>query len=102
MDNYSARSPFFSMTGTDAFWDGSVPNPISVGSDNPSLSIPSTRPEASAAGAGDTLHGQDLGPVSVVSRGGVIPTLSTVTTTVSRSVNSSGSLNPIPGQSHGH
>ena len=70
MDNNSARSPFFSMTGTGAFWDGSIPNPILVGSDNPSLSIPSTRPEASAAGAGDTLHDQDLGPVPVVSRGG--------------------------------
>ena len=71
MDNISARSPFFSMTGTDAFWDGSIPNPILVGSDNPSLSTPSTRPEASAAGAGDTLHDQDLGPVPVVSRGGL-------------------------------
>jgi hypothetical protein len=34
----------------------------------------------------------------VVPGGGVIPTLSIVTSTVSRSVNSSGSLNPVPGQ----
>jgi hypothetical protein len=37
----------------------------------------------------------------VVPGGGVIPTLSIVTSTVSRSVNSSGSLNPVPGQSMG-
>ena len=44
---------------------------------------------------------QDLGPVPVVPGGGVIPTVSIVTSTVSRSVNSSGSLNPVPGQSTG-
>ena len=37
----------------------------------------------------------------VVPGGGIIPTLSIVTSTVSRSVNSSGSLNPVPGQSMG-
>ena len=47
------------------------------------------------------LHSQDLGPVPVVPGGGVIPTLSIVTSTVSRSVNSSGSLNHVPGQSMG-
>ena len=44
------------------------------------------------------LHSQDLGPVPVVPGGRVIPTLSIVTSTVSRSVNYSGSLNPVPGQ----
>jgi hypothetical protein len=48
-----------------------------------------------------SLHSQDLGPVPVVPGGGVIPTLSIVTSTVSRSVNSSGSLYPVPGQSMG-
>ena len=47
------------------------------------------------------MHSQDLRPVPVVPGGGVIPTLSIVTSTVSRSVNSSGSLNPVPGQSMG-
>ena len=37
----------------------------------------------------------------MVPGGGIIPTLSIVTSTVSRSVNSSGSLNPEPGQSMG-
>jgi hypothetical protein len=39
--------------------------------------------------------------VPVEPEGGVIPTLSIVTSTVSRSVNSSGALNPVPGQSMG-
>jgi hypothetical protein len=37
--------------------------------------------------------------VPVIPGGGVIPTLSIVTSTVSRSVNSSACLNPVPGQS---
>ena len=49
----------------------------------------------------DILCSRDLGPVPVVPGGGVIPTLSIVTSTVSRPVNSSGSLNPVPGQSMG-
>ena len=73
-----------------------------VGSlNNPTSTLSSIRPEASAAGAGHSLHSQDLGPVPVVPGGGVIPTLSIVTSTVSRSVNSSGSLNLVPGQSMG-
>jgi hypothetical protein len=68
---------------------------------NPTSSLSSIRPEASAAGAGHSLHSRDLGPVPVVPGGGVIPTLSIVTSTVSRSVNSSASLNPVPGQSMG-
>ena len=94
-------SPHFPITGTDAFWDGSVPNPMIGSLNNPTSSLSSIRPEASAAGAGHSLHSQDLGPVPVVPGGGVIPTLSIVTSTVSRSVNSSGSLNPVPGQSMG-
>jgi hypothetical protein len=73
-----------------------------IGSLNsPTSSLFSIRPEASAAGAVHYLHSQDLGSVSVVPGGGVITTLSIVTSTVSRSVNSSGSLNPVPGQSMG-
>ena len=68
---------------------------------NPTSNLSSIRPEVSAAGAGHSLHSRDLGPVPVVPGGGVIPTLSIVTSTVSRSVNSSGSLNPVPGQSMG-
>jgi hypothetical protein len=68
---------------------------------NPTSSLSCIRPEASAADAGHSLHSQDLGPVPVVPGGGVIPTLSIVTSTVSRSVNSSGSMNLIPGQSMG-
>jgi hypothetical protein len=48
-----------------------------VGSlNNPTSSLSSIRTEASAAGAGHSLHSQDLGPVPVVPGGGVIPTLS--------------------------
>ena len=94
-------SPYFPITGTDAFWDGSVPNPMIGSLNNPTSSLSSICPEASAAGAGHSLHSRDLGPVPVVPGGGVIPTLSIVTSTASRSVNSSGSLNPIPGQSMG-
>jgi hypothetical protein len=97
----STSSPYFPITGTDAFWDGSVPNPMVGSLNNPTSSLSSIRPEASAAGAGHSLHSQDLGHVPVVPGGEVIPTLSIVTSTVSRSVNSSCSLNPVPGQSMG-
>jgi hypothetical protein len=40
---------------------------------NPTSSLSSIRPEASVAGAGHSLHSQDLGPVPVVPGGGVIP-----------------------------
>ena len=97
----NTSSPYFPITGTDTFWDGSVPNPMIGSLNNPTSSLSSIRPEASAAGTGHSLHSRDLGPVPVVPGGGVIPTLSIVTSTVSRSVNSSGSLNPVPGQSMG-
>ena len=76
-----------SITGRYCFWDGSVPNPlVSVGS--PTMSVSSIMPEPSGAGArvGDLA---DPGP----SRPKVgIPTLSTVTHTVSRPVNTTGSF----------
>ena len=97
----NTSSPYFPITGTYAFRDGSVPNPMIGSLYNPTSSLSSIRHEASAAGAGHSLHRQDLGPVPVVPGGGVVPTLSIVTSTVSRSVNSSGSLNPVPGQSMG-
>ena len=97
----SNSSPYFPITGTDAFWDGSVPSPMIGSLNSPTSSLSSIHPEASAAGAGHSLHSQDLGTVPVVPGGGIIPTLSIVTSTVSRSVNSSGSLNPEPGQSMG-
>ena len=90
----NTSSLYFPITGTDAFWDGSVPNPMIGSLNNPTSSVSSIRPEHS-------LHSRDLGPVPVVPGGGVIPTLSIVTSTVSRPVNSSGSLNPVPGQSMG-
>ena len=99
----STSIPYFPITGTDALWDGSVPSPMIGSLNNPTSSLSSIRPEASAAGAVHYfyLHSQDLGPVPVVPGGEVIITLSIVTSTVSRSVNSSGSLNPVPGQSMG-
>ena len=97
----NTSSPYFPITGTYAFWDGSVPHPMIGSHNNSTSSLSSIRPEASAADAGHSLHSQDLGPVPVVPGGGVIPTLSIVTSTVSRSVNSSGSMNLIPGQSMG-
>ena len=81
-------SPNFPITGTDAFWDGSVPTPMVGSLNNPTSSLSSIRPEVSAAGAGHSLQCQDLCPVPVISGEGVIPTLSIVTSTVSRSVSS--------------
>ena len=70
-----------SITGRDCFWDGSVPNPlVSVGS--PTMSVSSIMPEPSGAGA---RVGGLAGPVPSRPRVG-IPTLSTVTHTVSRPV----------------
>ena len=63
-------SPYFPITGTDAFWDGLVPNPMIGSLNNPTSSLSSIRPEVSAAGAGHSLHSQDLGPVSGTGRRG--------------------------------
>jgi hypothetical protein len=40
-------SPFKSITGSDTFWDGSIPNPLSVGIP---ISVSQTTPETSVAG----------------------------------------------------
>jgi hypothetical protein len=76
-----------SITGRDCFWDGSVPNPlVSVGS--PTMSVSSNMPEPSGAGA-------RVGGLAdpVLSRPKVgIPTLSTVTHTFSRQVNTTCSF----------
>jgi hypothetical protein len=40
-------SPFKSITGSDTFWDGSMPNPLSVGIPT---SVSQTTPETSVAG----------------------------------------------------
>jgi hypothetical protein len=70
-----------SITGRYCFWDGSVPNPlVSVGS--PTMSVSSIMPEPSGAGA---RVGSLAGPVPSKPKVG-IPTLSTVTHTVSRPV----------------
>ena len=84
----NTSSPYFPITGTDAFWDGSVPSPMVDSLNNPTSSLSSIRSEVSAAGAGHSLQCQDLGPVPVIPGGGVIPALSIVTSTVSRSVKS--------------
>ena len=85
-----------SITGRDCFWDGSVPNPlVSVGS--PTMSVSSIIPEPSGAGA---RVGGLAGPVPSRPRVG-IPTLSTVTHTVSRPVNTTGSFSSAPGSSMG-
>ena len=85
-----------SITGRDCFWDGSVPNPlVSVGS--PTMSVSSIMPEPSGAGA---RVGGLAGPVPSRPRVG-IPTLSTVTHTVSRPVNTTGSFSSAPGSSMG-
>jgi hypothetical protein len=39
-------SPFKSITGSDTFWDGSIPNPLSVGIPT---SVSQTTPETSVA-----------------------------------------------------
>jgi hypothetical protein len=71
-------------------------NPVvSVGS--PTMSVSSIMPEPSGAGA---KVGGLAGPVPTRPRVG-IPTLSTVTHTVSRPVNTTGSFSSAPGSSMG-
>ena len=74
-------SPFKSITGSDTFWDGSIPNPLSVGIPT---SVSQTTPETSVAGLRNHLT-SDLIPNRSVTRVG-IPILSSVTHTVSRPV----------------
>jgi hypothetical protein len=74
-----------SITSRDCFWDGPVPNPlVSVGS--PNMSVSSIMPEPSGAGARVCSLAD---PVPSRPKVG-IPTLSTVTHTVSRPVNTTG------------
>ena len=74
-------SPFKSITGSDTFWDGSIPTPLSVGIPT---SVSQTTPETSVAGLRNHLT-SDLIPNRSVTRVG-IPILSSVTHTVSRPV----------------
>ena len=46
-------SPFKSITGSDTFWDGSIPNPLSVGIPT---SVSQTTPETSVAGLRNHLN----------------------------------------------
>lgn len=92
MDNTHSFVPV-----TDVFWDGSSQ------SVNPNEILPvnvlSPQPGAFATGDGITSTNQALGPRGLT--GSVVPTLSVITSTVSRTVNSSGSLFSVPGQSMG-
>ena len=83
-----SMSPFRSITGNDSFWDGSLPNPLGT-----PLSVSSTVPETSVAGLRDGGLLQDQ--VSVRPKV-VVPTLSTVTHTVTRPVNTTGSSVSCP------
>ena len=74
-------SPFKSITGSDTFWDGSIPNPLSVGIP---ISVSQTTPETSVAGLRNHLT-SDLVPNRLVTRVG-IPIVSSVTHTFSRPV----------------
>jgi hypothetical protein len=86
-----------STTGRDCFWDGSVPNPLEVSVSSPTMSVSSNIPEPSGAGA---RVGGLADPVP--SRPNVgIPTLSTVTHTFSRPVNTAGSFSTAPGSAMG-
>jgi hypothetical protein len=85
-----------SITGRDCFWDGSVPNSlVFVGS--PTMSVSSKMPEPSGAGA-------RVGGLAdqVPSRPKVcIATLSIVTHTFSKPVNTTGSFSTAPGSAMG-
>ena len=73
--------PFKSITGSDIFWDGSIPNPLSVGIPT---SVSQTTPETSVAGLGNHLT-SDLVPNRSVTTVG-IPIVSSVTHTFARPV----------------
>jgi hypothetical protein len=86
-----------SITGRDCFWDGSVPNPLEVSVGSPTMSVSSNIPEPSGAGA---RVGGLADPVPSRPKVG-IPTLSTVTHTFSRPVNTAGSFSTAPGSAMG-
>jgi hypothetical protein len=49
------------ITGTDAFWDSSVPNPMVGSLNNPTSSLSSIRPEATQSGSLNPVPGQSMG-----------------------------------------
>ena len=81
-----------SITGRDCFWDGSVPNPLELSVSSPTMSVSSNIPEPSGAGA---RVGGLADPVPSRPKVG-IPTLSTVTHTFSKPVNTAGALSTAP------
>ena len=95
--NVSDTLPYEAISiRVDCFWDRSVPNPlVSVGS--PTMSVSSIMPEPSGAGA---RVGVLADPVPSRPKVG-IPTLSTVTHTVFKPVNTTGSFSSAPGSAMG-
>ena len=85
-------SPFKYITGSATFWDGSIPNPLSVGIPT---SVSQTTPEISVAGLRNHLT-SDLVPNRSVTRV-EIPIVSSVTHNVSRPLDTSniGLLNGL-------
>ena len=81
-----------SIAGRDCFRDGSVPNPLKESVGSPTMSVSSNIPEPSGAGA-------RVGGLADPKVG--IPTLSTVTHTFSRPVNTAGSFSTAPGSAMG-
>jgi len=100
-DNYT------SITNSDVFWDGSHLSNPSVSEVLPATAgISGPRPITSVLGAGSsvpvtgaTMSTQDLGPGG--HRVGMVTSCAVVTSTFSRPINSSGSMNPTPGQAMG-
>ena len=103
MDSSEADA-FLSITTSDVFWDGSqVLNPsevlpVSAGVSG-SRPITSIGAGSSVPVTGATTSFQDLGPDG--HRVGMVTSCAVVTSTVSRPVYSSGTMNPTPGQAMG-
>ena len=100
----SESDTFVSITTSDVFWDGSVVNPTEVLPATAGVSGP--RPLTSVLGAGSsvpvsgaTTSFQGLGPEGLAV--GMVTSCAVATSTCSRPVYSSGSLNPTPGQAMG-
>ena len=86
-----------SITGRDCFWDGSVPNPLEVSVGSPTMSVSSNIPEPSGAGA--RVDGL-ADPVPSRPKVG-IHTLSAVTHTFFRPVNTAEFFSTAPGSAMG-
>ena len=100
----SESDTFVSITTSDVFWDGSVVNPTEVLPATAGVSGP--RPLTSVLGTGSsvpvsgaTTSFQGLGPEGLAV--GMVTSCAVATSTCSRPVYSSGSLNPTPGQAMG-